>query len=224
MHKRLLPAAMAIALCALAVPANARPHLNDDDEGSQSYRQRQHDRYERDDDDDEERSYRRERRRRQAATRQRSGTQAQRKAPHPAAKPQQVAAVPPRGITMPELQLLTPAPRAAESTPQKQAKNDGRGCLKPTARALLDRIEAQFGPMQLVSTCRPGARIAGSGRISKHASGEAIDFNAGRRKGDVVRWLIANHKSGGTMTYAGMGHIHVDVGQHFVALNSGSGR
>ena len=78
--------------------------------------------------------------------------------------------------------------------------------------------------MQIISTCRPGARIAGSGRISKHASGEAIDFNAGRRKGDVVRWLITNHKSGGTMTYAGMSHIHVDVGYHFVALNSGGGR
>jgi hypothetical protein len=26
------------------------------------------------------------------------------------------------------------------------------------------------------------------------------------------------------MTYAGMSHIHVDVGQHFVALNSGGGR
>jgi hypothetical protein len=40
----------------------------------------------------------------------------------------------------------------------------------------------------------------------------------------VVQWLIANHKTGGTMTYAGMSHIHVDVGQHFVALNSGGGR
>jgi Peptidase M15 len=99
-----------------------------------------------------------------------------------------------------------------------------RGCLKPTARALLERIEAQFGKMQIISTCRPGARIAGTGRRSKHASGEAIDFNAGGRKGAVVRWLIANHKSGGTMTYRGMSHIHVDVGYHFVSLNSGRGR
>ena len=53
-----------------------------------------------------------------------------------------------------------------------------RSCLTPAARALLGRIEAQFGTMQIISTCRPGARIAGSGRISKHASGEAIDFNA----------------------------------------------
>jgi hypothetical protein len=75
--------------------------------------------------------------------------------------------------------------------------------------------------MQIISTCRPGARIAGTGKISKHASGQAVDFNAGSRKGAVVKWLIANHKSGGTMTYAGMSHIHVDIGHHFVALGSG---
>jgi len=96
-----------------------------------------------------------------------------------------------------------------------------RGCLTSSARALLGRIEAQFGSMQIISTCRPGARIAGTGRISRHASGNAIDFNAGGRKGAVVRWLIANHKSGGTMTYAGMSHVHVDVGQRFVSLGSG---
>ena len=78
-----------------------------------------------------------------------------------------------------------------------------------------------FGPVQIVSTCRPGAVIAGSGRPSKHASGEAIDFNApAGRKAEIVRWLIANHKRGGTMTYAGMSHIHVDIGYHFVSLNS----
>src|SRR5207237_8429619 len=122
--------------------------------------------------------------------RQRSSIQAKRKAPRQqAAKPQQLAAMPPQETAKPELQLLAPAPQAAQPAPQRHAKNDGRGCLRPAARDLLERIEAQFGPMQLLSTCRPGARIAGSGRISKHASGEAIDFNAGPRKGDVVRWL-----------------------------------
>lgn len=96
-----------------------------------------------------------------------------------------------------------------------------RSCLKASAHALLNRIESQFGRMQIISTCRRGARIAGTGRISKHATGEAIDFNAGSRKAAVVKWLIANHKSGGTMTYSGMSHVHVDVGYHFVSLNSG---
>jgi hypothetical protein len=98
----------------------------------------------------------------------------------------------------------------------------GRGCLQPQAQALLSRIEGQFGPVQLISTCRPGAVIAGSGRPSKHRYGLAIDFNAGGRKGAIVQWLIANHHSGGTMTYSGMNHIHVDIGPRFVSLGSRS--
>lgn len=97
-----------------------------------------------------------------------------------------------------------------------------RSCLQPQASALLGRIEAQFGPVQLVSTCRPGAVIAGSGKPSKHRYGLAIDFNAGSRKGAIVQWLIANHHSGGTMTYSGMNHIHVDIGPRFVSLGSRS--
>jgi hypothetical protein len=93
-----------------------------------------------------------------------------------------------------------------------------RSCLTSAARSLLSQIEQRFGSMQIISTCRPGARIAGTGRISRHASGNAVDFNAGGRKGAVIQWLIANHRSGGTMTYSGMSHIHVDIGQHFVSL------
>jgi hypothetical protein len=114
-----------------------------------------------------------------------------------------------------------PASLATRSFTNYASPGTSRGCLTPAARALLGRIEAQFGRVQIVSTCRPGARIAGTGRISRHASGNAVDFNAGGRKGEVVRWLIANHKAGGVMTYAGMSHIHVDIGYHFVALNSG---
>lgn len=99
-----------------------------------------------------------------------------------------------------------------------------RGCLQPAASALLARIEAQFGPMEIVSTCRPGATIRNTGKPSKHRYGLAIDFNAGARKGAVVQWLLANHNSGGTMTYAGMSHIHVDIGPKFVSLGFGGGR
>jgi len=134
--------------------------------------------------------------------------------PQPAIRPQRLAA-------LPDPQLVPPVPQLAVRPPRRDSKSYGLlACLKPEARALLDRIEAEFGRMEIISTCRPGARIAGTGRISKHATGEAIDFNAGNRKGDVVRWLIANHKAGGTMTYATMSHVHVDVGHHFVALNA----
>jgi hypothetical protein len=93
-----------------------------------------------------------------------------------------------------------------------------RSCLTAPARSLLSRIEQKFGPVQVISTCRPGARIAGTGKISRHASGNAVDFSAGGRKGAIINWLIANHRSGGTMTYSHMNHIHVDIGPHFVSL------
>lgn len=96
-----------------------------------------------------------------------------------------------------------------------------RSCLTAAARNLLERIEEKFGPVKLVSTCRPGATIAGSGRPSRHASGNAVDFDADSRKGDIVKWLVANHHDGGTMTYSGMDHIHVDIGPHFVSIAGG---
>lgn len=100
-----------------------------------------------------------------------------------------------------------------------------RACLQASARALLNRIESQFGAVQIVSTCRPGAVIAGSGKPSKHRYGLAVDFNApSGKKAAIVQWLIKNHHSGGTMTYAGMSHIHFDVGPHFVSLGAGGRR
>jgi uncharacterized protein YcbK (DUF882 family) len=99
-----------------------------------------------------------------------------------------------------------------------------RSCLQPQARALLNRIESQFGSVSIVSTCRAGAVIATSGKPSKHRYGMAIDFDAGSRKGAIVNWLIKNHHSGGTMTYRDMSHIHVDIGSRFVSLGANSGR
>jgi uncharacterized protein YcbK (DUF882 family) len=97
-------------------------------------------------------------------------------------------------------------------------------CLTWEARALLNRIRAHFNNVEIVSTCRPGAKIAGTNYPSRHASGQAIDFRVPGRKAEVVRWLIAHHHNGGVMTYSDMDHIHVDIGPHFVALNRPSGR
>jgi uncharacterized protein YcbK (DUF882 family) len=106
----------------------------------------------------------------------------------------------------------------------RKVSGHSTSCLTSSARNLLGRIRARFGNVEIVSTCRPGARIAGTRRPSRHASGQAIDFRVRGRKGEVVRWLIANHHSGGVMTYHDMDHIHVDVGPRFVALNRPSGR
>lgn len=122
---------------------------------------------------------------------------------------------------------LATAPNYGRPSEEKKRHARGGGVRKGLTRAalaLLDRIESRFGPVNVISGYRPGARIAGSGRISRHASGNAVDFDAGSRKAAIVKWLIANHHNGGTMTYADMSHIHVDIGPHFVSLNAYSGR
>ncbi|MFT3732102.1 MAG: D-Ala-D-Ala carboxypeptidase family metallohydrolase [Hyphomicrobium sp.] len=120
------------------------------------------------------------------------------------------------------LVLISTAPTIADA--RSNSGDTSTACLTSSARNLLARIRAQFGNVQIVSTCRPGARIAGTSHPSRHASGQAIDFRVPGRKAEVVRWLIANHRSGGTMTYRDMDHIHVDVGPRFVSLGAPSGR
>jgi hypothetical protein len=110
---------------------------------------------------------------------------------------------------------------AANAARGSGGDNTSRSCLSGAAQSLLSQIEGRFGSVRLVSTCRPGATIAGTGRVSRHASGNAFDFEAGGRKGEIIRWLVANHRSGGTMTYSGMSHIHADIGPHFVSLSGG---
>jgi len=86
-------------------------------------------------------------------------------------------------------------------------------CLPSSLKAKLDEVRSKFGPVKIVSAHRPGARIAGSGRRSLHASCRAVDFHPPKGKhAEVVAWLKANH-SGGVGTYScGMHHIHIDAG------------
>jgi hypothetical protein len=226
MNKRLLTGAVGMALYMLTTPANARLPFPDGDRlASQPYEDGTSRQYERGVD---EPVYRTERRR----SRDSGARKARRDTPK-RSRPVDVART---STGQDNVAASTGEDNVAASTREdnvaaRSVTGYARGagglsgaCLTAPARELLERIQAQFGPVQIVSTCRPGARIAGTGRISKHASGEAIDFNAGNRKAEIVRWLIANHKTGGTMTYAGMSHVHVDIGYHFVALNSGGRR
>jgi hypothetical protein len=89
----------------------------------------------------------------------------------------------------------------------------GTRCLPGALKSRLDQIRAQFGPVRIVSTYRRGARIAGSGKRSFHASCRAVDFVPPRGKyGQVANWLKQVH-GGGVGTYScGMHHIHLDNG------------
>jgi uncharacterized protein YcbK (DUF882 family) len=87
-------------------------------------------------------------------------------------------------------------------------------CVPAVLRQTITSIEGQFGSVKVISSFRKGARIAGSGKPSYHASCRAIDFHPPRGAyGAVVSWLKANHK-GGIGTYScGAHHIHIDNGQ-----------
>lgn len=103
---------------------------------------------------------------------------------------------------------------AQENSAKKGRPTADRDCLTPTTRDTLTKMERKFRPVKIISTCRPGARIAGTNKISQHAHGNAVDFMAPRgRKAEVVRWLRENN-SGLVMTYSRMGHIHFDTGPH----------
>jgi hypothetical protein len=108
-------------------------------------------------------------------------------------------------------------------TAQARARSEGSGgstsitCLSSAAQSLWWRIQSVFPNVYPTSTCRPGARVRGTGGISRHASGNAIDFRAPGNKGAVVAWLLANH-SGGVMTYSNNDHIHADIGPHWANL------
>ena len=210
MNKRLLSAATAVALGVLAAPADAYEDPRGPDRHFYDYQWDQRSSGSRADDESEAALRRQQR---HHAARRSSRSQLQARSPRGRAAnvrqavakpaPAQLAAVLPQDAPKPDAQPTAPSQKLAaaiaqEAKPEtkplvpfveprpKHSARDGRGCLRQAARALLERIETEFGPMQLISTCRPGARIAGSGRISKHASGEAIDFNAGARKSEVV--------------------------------------
>lgn len=123
---------------------------------------------------------------------------------------------PSSSITQPQQQF-----KHKHSRKSKGGASASIACLQPSTKALWAKVTAYWGPMRVVSTCRLGARVRGTGRVSRHAHGHAIDFYAPKgKKQAVVRWLIANHTSGGVMTYRNMGHIHIDIGPRFVRLGA----
>lgn len=114
---------------------------------------------------------------------------------------------------------ITPASAASATT--------GAGCLPGSIKATLNAIRSKFGPVTIVSTFRRGARIAGSGRASLHASCRAVDFHPPKGKYKTVLAYLQKTHSGGLGTYScGMHHLHIDNGPkvRFHHCVSSSGR
>jgi hypothetical protein len=104
-----------------------------------------------------------------------------------------------------------PVSPATPSQSPPRGDSVSRTCLTAQTRAVLAQMEGQFGPVKVVSTCRPGAVIAGSGKPSQHRYGKAVDVvpPPGQRA-SVIAWL-RQHASGAVITYRS-GHVHFDTG------------
>jgi hypothetical protein len=104
----------------------------------------------------------------------------------------------------------------------KKAYRVSRGSPNCTVKAELLRklgeITAKFGPLKVISTCRPGAVVRGTGRPSLHRNGNAVDFTH-PLKGQVVSYLRQTWH-GGVMTYKKKRHIHIDTGRRFYAVGN----
>jgi hypothetical protein len=99
------------------------------------------------------------------------------------------------------------------SATRRVGPSTDRACLPGTLKNALASIESRFGTVRVISTFRPGARIAGTNHMSLHATCRAVDFHppAGKYR-EVLAYLRANWK-GGLGTYSGqLHHLHLDVG------------
>jgi uncharacterized protein YcbK (DUF882 family) len=84
-------------------------------------------------------------------------------------------------------------------------------CLPAALKSRLAEVRSKFGPIRIVSTHRPGAKIKGTGRTSLHASCRAVDFVPPKGKSKAVASYLRRANSGYTLTYSS-GHIHIDTG------------
>jgi uncharacterized protein YcbK (DUF882 family) len=100
--------------------------------------------------------------------------------------------------------LAVPGVAHAESTSTK--------CLPASLKARLAEVRSKFGPIKVISTHRPGAKIRKTGHTSLHASCRAVDFIPPRGKYQAVANYLKRANGGYTLTYS-IGHIHIDTGR-----------
>ena len=116
----------------------------------------------------------------------------------------------------PKIKTLSDYAAAQFSATRRVGPSTDRACLPGTLKNALASIESRFGTVRVISTFRPGARIAGTSHMSLHATCRAVDFHPPAGKfNEVLAYLRANWK-GGIGTYSGQSHhLHLDVGHPY---------
>jgi uncharacterized protein YcbK (DUF882 family) len=110
-------------------------------------------------------------------------------------------------------QIGTHAATEFSATRRQAVGSTSRACLPSALKDVLASIESRYGPVRVISTHRPGARIAGTSHPSLHATCRAVDFHPAPGKYREVLAYLNSHWNGGIGTYSGqLHHLHVDVG------------
>ena len=100
-----------------------------------------------------------------------------------------------------------------QATAKRASASSSSSCLPGVLKRRLSQLRSKFGAIRVISTFRRGARIAGTGRPSFHASCRAVDFLPPRGKYSAVANRLKQNHFGGVGTYScGMYHIHMDNG------------
>lgn len=95
------------------------------------------------------------------------------------------------------------------------------GCLPGSIKAALARVQAQCGGVTIISAHRGGARIAGSGKPSYHASCRAADFTM-RNYACGIR-ALAGWGGGLSTDPHRVAHLHMDTGPRIRFAHGGGG-
>ncbi|MEP9377047.1 D-Ala-D-Ala carboxypeptidase family metallohydrolase [Aquabacter sp. CN5-332] len=123
-------------------------------------------------------------------------------------------------LVLVSLTALAPAHAKARKAPARsQSGQTSTDCVPDTLKAVLSDVSAKFGAVEVISTNRPGAVIAGTRKASLHRACRAVDFKVatGTRRA-VIAYLRADPRVQGLGIYRS-GHIHIDNGPYRVTWN-----
>ena len=107
---------------------------------------------------------------------------------------------------------------ASQKVERQETASASLACLPGELRSALADVERKFGPVTVLSTHRPGAVVAGTGRPSQHRDCRALDFRPSRNRGAIIAFLRNDPRVQGLGIYRS-GHIHMDAGPYRVTWN-----
>lgn len=100
----------------------------------------------------------------------------------------------------------------AATVPAQNGKAGARmDCVPQSLQSVLSEVEQKFGAVTVLSTSRPGAVVAGTGRPSLHRQCRAVDFRVSGRRKPVIAVLRQDPRVLGLGIYRG-GHMRQGPG------------